>query len=335
MLVSVIRELRGVAPVEGGESGGTVNLGWIIGRPLLASGLMAVLTPISAKLAFGPLLRLSSVRNSLSRYGHGSNIVMMVMVLCAFLATAAYAGASVLFGSFLGGMFLSMLREPETERTSCEAISNKPSPHFSHTFKKYLADVLRFVFQPLFFASVGFAIPFLELWTAEVIWKGILFSLLMACGKLIVGLCVPLWDLAATVSRRRAASLSEQALGCKGVLTSTWAPATLLGTAMVARGEIGLLIIQIGLNQTPYLGRKAFVIAVWAIIVNTIVGPVSAGFLIKTVGQKIAEHPRWGVRPREGTKGDGLERDMEVVGSSVLAPAQSAQTSATVTTQDR
>lgn len=34
---------------------------------------------------------------------------------------------------------------------------------------------------------------------------------------------------------------------------------------MVARGEIGLLIIQIALTETPYLGQKAFVIGLWAI----------------------------------------------------------------------
>ncbi|OIW27102.1 Sodium/hydrogen exchanger [Coniochaeta ligniaria NRRL 30616] len=314
VLVSVIRELRDIAPKTGGGSGGTANLGWVIGRPILASGLMAALTPTFAHFAFRPLLRLGYVRSGLARDGHASNIVMMVLVLCAFLAIAAYAGASVLFGSFLAGMFLSMLREPQTGKATSEAVGDKSSPMFSHTFEKYLADVQRFVLQPLFFASVGFAIPFLELWTGEVIWKGIVFSILMVCAKLVVGLCVPLWDLAATASRGKAASLSGETLGCKGILASTWAPATLLGTAMVSRGEIGLIIAQIGLNETPYLGQKAFVIAIWAIVLNTIIGPVSAGFLIKTVGQKIAEHPRWGVRPLEAKRESGLERDVERVG---------------------
>jgi Kef-type K+ transport system membrane component KefB len=231
-------------------------------------------------------------------------MAVMVLVMCAFLAIAAYAGASVLFGSFLAGMFLSMLRGADTAHNPVANTGDASSPMFTATFEKYLADVQRLVLQPLFFASIGFAIPFLELWTGEVIWKGIVFTILMVCGKLIVGLCIPLWDVAATATRRQ----GEKSLSHKGVLVSSWAPATLLGTAMVARGEIGLLIIQIGLNETPYLGRKAFVIAVWAIVLNTIIGPVSAGVLINAVGHKIVEHPQWGARP-EGGKRDGLERD--------------------------
>ncbi|KAB5566231.1 Cation/H+ exchanger [Coniochaeta sp. 2T2.1] len=304
VLVSVIRGLRELAPATDGSEGGSANLGWIIGRPILASGLMAVLTPVFALFVFGPLVRMGVVRNVLAKDKHSTNMAIMVLVLCAFLAIAAYTGASVLFGAFLAGMFLSMLH-PDTDGDAAEE-----STTFTHTFEKYLADVRRFMLQPLFFASIGFAIPFVELWTGEVIWNGIVFTILMILSKLLVGVCIPLWDVAATATRSKTAEkpLAEG----KGVLASTWAPATLLGTAMVARGEVGLLIIQIGLNETPYLGRKAFVIAVWAIVLNTIVGPVSAGFLIKKFGVKIAEHPRWGARPVEGKHG-GQERDVECV----------------------
>lgn len=303
VLVSVIKELRNIAPETGGGHG---DLGWIIGRPILASVLMAGLTPVSAHSVFSPVIRLAGVKRILARNGHTSNIMVMVLVLCAFLAIAAYAGASVLFGSFLAGIFLSMLGGPDIA-------GDVSSPTFVHTFEKYLADVQRFLLQPLFFASIGFAIPFLELWTGEVIWKGIVFTILMLCAKLIVGFCVPLWDIVAATRWTKSASTSEGFAGCRGVLASTWAPATLLGTAMVARGEIGLLIIQIGLNETPYLGRKAFVIAVWAIVLNTIIGPVSAGFLIKSVGPKIAEHPRWGTQARKKV---GQEQDVECVNTS-------------------
>ncbi|KAB5582883.1 Cation/H+ exchanger [Coniochaeta sp. 2T2.1] len=312
VLVSVIRELRELAPADDGSGGGGATLGWIIGRPILASGLMAMLTPVVALFVFGPLVRVGVVRNVPAKDGHATNMAIMVLVLCAFLAISAYAGASVLFGAFLAGMFLSMLR-PDTHGEAAEE-----SITFTHTFEKYLAGVQRFMLQPLFFASIGFAIPFTELWTGEVIWKGIVFTILMVLSKLLVGVCIPLWDVAATATRTK----TEKSSGGKGVLASTWAPATLLGTAMVARGEIGLLIIQIGLNETPYLGRKAFVIAVWAIVLNTIIGPVSAGLLIKKFGVKIAEHPRWGAQPVDGKQG-GQERDVECVGDSPSASSPS------------
>lgn len=66
--------------------------------------------------------------------------------------------------------------------------------------------------------------------------------------------------------------------------------------AMVARGEIGLLIIQIGLNQTTFLSEEAFLVAIWAIVLNTIIGPVLVGLLLKRADQAIANDPRWGIQ---------------------------------------
>ena len=69
--------------------------------------------------------------------------------------------------------------------------------------------------------------------------------------------------------------------------------------AMVARGEIGLLIIQVGLNETPLLSEKAFVTAAWAIILNTIIGPVGVGLLLKRQGHVIYDDESWGVQEKE------------------------------------
>lgn len=82
------------------------------------------------------------------------------------------------------------------------------------------------------------------------------------------------------------------------LLTTHWAPATLLGMAMVARGEIGLLINQLGLNDTSFLSEEAFLVAVWAIVLNTIIGPVSVGLLLAKFDKMIAEDPRWGMQMR-------------------------------------
>ncbi|KAJ4285942.1 hypothetical protein N0V88_008203 [Collariella sp. IMI 366227] len=266
VLVSVIHNLSGIAGEGGG--GEDAGLGWIIGLPVLASGLMAVLTPAVAKFGAGPVYRRFLERMVAVRFGHVFNIFLMAMVLCGFLAIAAYAGASMLFGAFLAGAFLSAL--PSKARRSMQ---EEDSPEFMLTFDKYLNSLQKYIFQPLFFASIGFAIPFLDLWTGEVIWKGIVYTILMAFGKLIVGIVVPVWDF---ISSRRVAPTEKT----KGEMIFGWAPATLLGAAMVARGEIGLLIIQIGLNETSFLSQKAFVIGVWAILLNTIVGPVLVGVLL-------------------------------------------------------
>ena len=290
VLVSVIHQLRGLADRDG-------SLGWIIGRPILASGLLAILTPLISKFVLGPVFR-GFCEARFARLKHVSNILLMVLVLSAFLAISAYAGASVLFGSFLAGTVLSSLpsRRPEgpfvvTSRNHGEESPEK-TPTFLHTFERYIRDVQRYVLQPLFFASIGFSVPFLDMWRGEMIWKGIVFSILMVCGKLVVGICVPAWDLITSSGKSMHSVEGPTAI-------TNWAPAALLGTAMVARGEIGLLIIQIGLNETPYLSEKAFIIAIWAIVVNTIVGPISVGILLRKIGARIANDSRWGTQAND------------------------------------
>ncbi|KAM7193653.1 Hsp70 ATPase ssc1 [Naviculisporaceae sp. PSN 640] len=301
VLVSVIHQLRGIANQDGTNGS---NLGWIIGRPLLASGLLALLTPIVAKFMAGPFFR-RFVEVRFARLKHTSNIILMVFVLCAFLAIAAYAGASMLFGAFLAGAFVSSLPSKHPDAPFVGVLSREhgeetpgKSPTFVHSFERYVADVQRYVLQPLFFAGIGFAIPFLDMWKGEIVWKGVAFTLLMLFSKAVVGICVPLWDL--LMDRKRSLLEKESVSTRPSFIPSSWAPATLLGTAMVARGEIGLIIIQIGLNETPFLSQKAFVIAVWAIVLNTILGPVAVGLLLKQVGSRIATDLRWGTQKRAG-----------------------------------
>ncbi len=308
VLVSVIHNLRDIA-AEGHEGGGGNGLGWIVGRPVMASVLMAVLTPAVARWVAGPVYR----RFGAKRAGYVVNIALMAVVLCAFLAIAAYAGASVLFGAFLAGGFVSSLPGDGTGSKGC---TEAERPRFVDTFDKYLGQVQKYVLVPLFFSSIGFAIPFLDLWTGEVIWKGIVYTLLMVLSKLVVGLVVPVWDLLSSRLRRTTGETPR-------ALTASWAPATLLGAAMVARGEIGLLIIQIGLNETPFLTQKAFVIGVWAIVLNTIIGPVLVGLLLKRVGADIASDPRWGVQAKQGsdTDGEGIAEPTATPAGTSLTPA--------------
>lgn len=155
---------------------------------------MAIATPVLTKFVFAPIFR-RWIEHSFAKYDHLSNITLMVLVLSAFISIAAYAGTSVLFGAFLAGAFLTYLpsKHPDgpfvvMSREEGEREADK-SPTFVHTFERYLLDVQRFLMEPLFFASVGFAIPFLKLWTGKRIWRGILYSLLMAFAK------VSLFDL--------------------------------------------------------------------------------------------------------------------------------------------
>lgn len=63
-------------------------------------------------------------------------------------------------------------------------------------------------------------------------------------------------------------------------------PALIIGLSMVCRGEIGFLMASIALS-TNVLSFQAFIITVWAIILNTILGPIAVGLMVKLLGPKL------------------------------------------------
>lgn len=278
-------------------SGNTSNIGWLIGRPILVSALMAILTPLMTSYILAPVFR-GYIEQYFHRFDHASNIVLMVVVLCGFISIAAYAGTSVLFGAFLAGAVISYLPSTHSEgpfvvlsRKEGEQRKDK-SPTFVHTFELYLLDVQQYLMAPLFFASIGFAIPFMSLWSGGIVWRGIVYSLLMASSKLVVGAWIFIWTGVEERRSKREEVLNDNNAFRWGTLV---VPAALLGFAMVARGEIGLLIVQIGYNNTEYVSESGFFIAVWAILINTIIGPVMVGTLVKLKGRQISDGT-WGIQ---------------------------------------
>ena len=180
---------------------------------------MTIVTPIVTKYFFAPVFR-KYVEYHFARYDHISNIVLMVLVLCAFISIASYTGTSILFGAFLAGTFLTYLpsKHPDgpfivTSREEGEREADK-SPTFVHTFEAYLLGVQEYLMAPLFFASIGFAIPFVQLWTGKRIWRGVLYTLLMAFAKVshylgqmyihFLTMIVHRWNMGSTMGGSRA-----------------------------------------------------------------------------------------------------------------------------------
>lgn len=66
-----------------------------------------------------------------------------------------------------------------------------------------------------------------------------------------------------------------------------WPAALFLGIALMSRGEIGFLIMNIA-NQGGLIGQQAFNVGIWAITLNTLAGPMSIGILMRSQhGQNI------------------------------------------------
>lgn len=175
IMVSIISNLGGIS------DGGDANIGWIVGRPILASMAIGAISPLLAIYAAGPLYR-RWMEPHIRNVGHNATVCMLTLILSAHLVVCAYAGASLLFGAFLAGTFLSTL--PSSPANTAQAEHGEEIvPTFHETFERYVSGAQRFVLEPLFFASIGFAIPFKRLWTSIIIWRGIVFSLLMIIGK--------------------------------------------------------------------------------------------------------------------------------------------------------
>ena len=296
-------------------------------------------------------------------------LIGVVAGLSLGVAITGLIGSSPLLGVYIIGLSLTYLPPAETAAADAaigEALrsqENTPAPSvhvkvhpFHEAFETYLLPLQTWFFSPLFFASIGTAIPFLALWSGRIIWRGVVYAVLMLVGKLLCGFWVLLWDHferrrsdkgRATTNSASAATDAEffksgagvhrlgepqpdergygtmremsgpavrprappsspsleptalphpttsvSAASPSSMAEHAWVPAAFLGLAMCARGEIGLLIAQIGYTESRLLREEGFLVAIWAILLNTLVGPITVGVLVKRFGAKV-KAGRW------------------------------------------
>lgn len=230
-------------------------------------------------------------------------------------------------------------------------------------YHQYLAQPVERVLKPFFFASIGFSIPIASLFEGKIVWRGIIYTILMLFSKLVCGvwllrfpstdglglrfvrgwarfrgLCLSLVNGKSTgrkPSARQehqidvrtntggdsnsheagsaAQNGDEAAQGqCQPETASerrgtpstmhlpqaplSLYPAAMLGSAMVARGEIGFLIASVaesqgiwhnGVPQTSpseaHRSSDVFLIVTWAIFLCTLVGPLALGLIVRRV----------------------------------------------------
>jgi Kef-type K+ transport system membrane component KefB len=55
-------------------------------------------------------------------------------------------------------------------------------------YDRYYHHPVSKILQPFFFASIGFSIPITRMFSGEIVWKGIVYAILMTFGKLVCGL---------------------------------------------------------------------------------------------------------------------------------------------------
>jgi Kef-type K+ transport system membrane component KefB len=128
----------------------------------------------------------------------------LIATSSATITIAAYTGASTLIGAYCCG---AMLRHLDDCRMKLNDVDNN-TILFTHVFEKYIKVVKEYIFAPFFFASIGFAVPFLDLWHAKELWQGILYSLAMIVGKFITGIWIIIWTHISSRSKKGPVNVS-------------------------------------------------------------------------------------------------------------------------------
>lgn len=354
VIAGVIENL--VPDAEGGGDEGGVEWRTIV-RPVFVSVAYALGTPVLAILA-RKALRSGKVRVGLGvrRRLAGTlkvtkahvNLFVIIGTLIAFVATSHLAGTSELFGAYLAGAFLGYVFETETTEKdghSSENANTTGNPILA-TFHSHLAHTLLTpLLSPLFFASIGASIPVNQFFTIylagarasdgsvqmlrshRVVWRGMVYSVLMILAKMVTGIWVFLFwkrldsietqgDQEASESKgnveatmregddtRKALEEFVTTPSQSNTVRSTPSPvpkgltptppsrssvALLLGLAMVARGEIALIVAQLArpllvladatLDTTS---EEPFVIVMWAVMLTTFGGALGVGWVIR------------------------------------------------------
>ena len=146
------------------------------------------------------------------------------------------------------------------------------------------------------------------------IWRGIIYASFMAAGKLACGLWLVRFDANYTFRLRRKDNKGKERAKyeleprsnppgspAKSKLKSSGLPkpkslypASILGSAMVARGEIGFLVSAIAQSNGIFSSvgpdsssaegvQDLFLIVTWAIVLCTVIGPVAVGLIVRRV----------------------------------------------------
>lgn len=295
-------------------------------RPILVSIAFALGTPLLAWILHKFVLKISNhvLIGHVARSKLDSGLVQLFFIvacLSAFVAGSNYAGTSELFGAYLAGVLLTHVfgnpprpaqTDPVVNESSSDRSHNTSHPHTPQAaFETYINPPLLTMLSPIFFASIGFALPIRSLGSVNgshrVVWRGIVYSLLMVLAKAVTGIWMLVWPNSGFMCRRqpkargprrtistgdlprssdprpnisnadalpqrtdRPPSLrtsGTEPLGSHEPIQRTFTPtrsALILGFAMVARGEIALIVAQMArpLLESTGDGRK---IVRWAL----------------------------------------------------------------------
>ncbi|KAL2852105.1 Sodium/hydrogen exchanger [Aspergillus pseudoustus] len=194
-------------------------------RPLFVSLGFGVGVVLACRFVARPiLLRILMSKSQLPQFTRSPQFAFLgyTAVLVGLVAGATYAGTSSLFAAYLAGVitswFDSLVRDtantvieppstdeahpaPEIPTTSSLPDANgdstsqvpsqskhEPTVTGTYIYEHYYHGPVSRILIPMFFASIGFAIPITEMFDGSIVWRGFVYAILMTFSKMCTGL---------------------------------------------------------------------------------------------------------------------------------------------------
>lgn len=211
------------------------------GKVMIFIILFFMIAPIAAK----------AISTAIRRWESQSDIpgllpTMIVSLILLFAWLAHRLGAPELLGGFAAGLALS-----RQFLLPFAKFLNDPQ-EFSHRVHKQMQPIIH-LFTPIFFVTIGLSLNLKEIdWSSPFIW--------MLTGSLLV-----------------IATLSKLAAGLPLFGESRFSK-LVIGTAMVPRGEVGLIFAEVGL-KAGILNNEVYASLILVIAITTLVAPFALRWL--------------------------------------------------------
>ncbi|KAL4867791.1 hypothetical protein BDV12DRAFT_170847 [Aspergillus spectabilis] len=201
-----------------GGSGDSFSAVTVI-RPLFVSLGFGVGVVLACRFVLRPIIvRVLESKVKFPEFAYTPQFAFLgyTALLVGLVAGATYAGTSSLFAAYLAGVitswFNSLVRanhdsgaqkvqphensQHEEQDAAFVSTSNEPSQPTqdkemvtgTYIYEHYYHGPVNRILIPMFFASIGFAIPITEMFEGSVVWRGVVYAILMTFGKLSTGL---------------------------------------------------------------------------------------------------------------------------------------------------
>ncbi|KAG0289522.1 hypothetical protein BGZ96_006952 [Linnemannia gamsii] len=181
-----------------------------------------------------------------NRFASTIKLAGMLIIGLGYSILAEYLGSSRLLGAFVAGVFFSAFED------------------LCRMYEEQITNSIQPVMSAIFFATIGFAIPLTKILEPVLFGWGVVYAVIASLSKLVTMVVVP-------------TRISSEEEGDKETpYNARW----MVGTAMVARGELGLLMVQQAQLQ-GVMSQTAMVITTWSIVLSTLVGVGAFSFVME------------------------------------------------------